>query len=290
MEEKSVKKSPAKTPRSPTPELSHFRLVIAYQGTHYEGWQKQAREGAGPTVQDLLQQAAAKVLKQTKITLHGSGRTDSGVHARGQVAHLRAKVDLPPKVLIKAINAHLPDDIRVLRLEPCAPDFHAQLHAKRKTYRYFLLHTNTGKDPIHWPFLRPYTWFVTFPLHYAAMSDALARLEGTHDFRSFQNIGTPVEDTVREILTAKLVVHGGDPRENPPWMPSGDFEAKLLEIRVTGSGFLKQMVRNIVGTVVEVGRGKLAPAHVDEILARKDRKAGGMTAPAQGLFLDEVSY
>lgn len=279
-----------KVPRAPKPELRHYRMIVAYKGTNYRGWQKQAESGGPPTVQEMIEAAARKVLKRKKVLIHGSGRTDSGVHARAQVAHLRATVDLPAAVLIKAINAHLPDDIRLLRLEDCPAEFHAQLDASAKTYRYFLLNTNTGKDPVHWPFLRPYTWFISYRLDYEKMRAALARLVGEHDFRSFQNRGTPLPDTVREILEARLIEHSGDPRETPPWMPGPEFEARLLELRIRGTGFLKQMVRTIVGTVVEVGRGRLDPEDIDRILSQKNRSAGGMTAPAQGLFLDNVEY
>jgi tRNA pseudouridine38-40 synthase len=283
-------KRPRKVPRAPEPELRAYRMTVAYKGSEYQGWQKQSVAGGPPTVQEMIESAARKILKSKKVLIHGSGRTDSGVHARAQVAHLRAPIDLPASTLIKAINAHLPEDIRLLRLEDCAPDFHAQLDVKTKTYRYFILNTKTGKDPMHWPFLRPYTWFVTYPLDLEKMRIALAALEGTHDFKSFQNKGTPVPDTVREILSAKLIEHNGDPREQPPWMPGPEFEARLLEIRVKGTGFLKQMVRTIAGTVVEVGRGKIDPKEIEKILAQKNRSASGMTAPAQGLFLDHVEY
>lgn len=288
---KVSKKKPAKTERSASPEEKHFRLVVAYDGTNYCGWQKQLVPGGLPTIGQTIEAAASKVLRQKKVVVHGSGRTDAGVHARAQVAHMRAEAaDLPPATLIKAINAHLPADIRVLRLEACDPSFHAQLDATGKTYRYFILHTCTGKDPVHWPFLRPYTWFVTYPLDYEAMRAALRSLEGEHDFASFQNKGTPVPSTVREIHEAKLIVHEAGGREQPPWMPGPEFEATLLEIRVRGSGFLKQMVRTIVGTVVEVGRGKLPASAIAEILQQKSRSASGMTAPAHGLFLDHVEY
>jgi tRNA pseudouridine38-40 synthase len=276
--------------RAEDPERKSFRLVVAYRGTNYRGWQKQAKEGGLPTVQEMLEKAARKVLRRRKVHIHASGRTDAGVHARAQVCHVRVAAELPAKVLIKALNAHLPEDIRILKLEECAEKFHSQLDVRAKTYRYFILHTRTGKDPVHWPFLRPYTWFVTYPLNYDAMRDALKRLEGEHDFASFRNKGTPLPDTVREILDARLLVHEGDVRETPPWMPGPEFEARLLEIRVRGTGFLKQMVRTIVGTVVEVGRGRIPPAKISEILAAKDRVASGMTAPANGLFLDHVEY
>lgn len=287
---KKVKKAPRKVPREASPAIRAFKMIVAYKGTNYQGWQKQAVSEGPPTVQEMIEQAARKVLKRAKVSLHASGRTDAGVHARAQVAHLKAPVDLPASTLIKAINAHLPGDIRLLRLDECHPDFHAQLDVKAKTYRYFILNTHTGKDPVHWPFLRPYTWFVSYPLDYEKMRRALSHLEGRHDFRSFQNRGTPVPDTIREILEAKLVEHSGDPSHTPPWMPGPDFEARLLEVRIRGTGFLKQMVRTIVGTVVEVGRGRLEPDAIQRILSERDRKASGMTAPPHGLFLDNVEY
>ena len=289
--EAGLKKKPKKVARAPESTKKNFRMVIAYRGTCYRGWQKQAKEGGDhPTVQEMVERAARKVLRRKIVNIHASGRTDAGVHARAQVCHLRVAADLPAKVLIKALNAHLPEDIRILKLDECAEDFHSQLDVTAKTYRYFILNTNTGKDPVHWPFLRPYTWFVTYQLDYAAMRDALQRLEGKHDFKSFQNKGTPVPDTVREILEARLIVHEADGREAPPWMPGPEFEARLLEIRVRGTGFLKQMVRTIVGTVVEVGRGRIPPEKLNEILEAKSRIASGMTAPANGLFLDHVEY
>ncbi len=287
---KQPKKKPRKVPRSTDPAMKSFRLVVAYKGTHYRGWQKQAESEGPPTVQEMIEKAARQVMKRKRVIIHGSGRTDAGVHARAQVAHMRAEVDLPAKVLIKAINAHLPEDIRLLRMEECDPYFHAQLDAKTKTYRYFVLHTETGKDPVHWPFLRPYTWFVSYPLNYDHMREALAQLEGVHDFASFQNRGTLVESTVREILEAKLILHEGQAQDVPPWMPGPEFAARLFEVRVTGTGFLKQMVRTIVGTVVEVGRGRLKPEEITKILAEKSRSAGGTTAPPHGLFLDHVGY
>jgi tRNA pseudouridine38-40 synthase len=291
MEKKrGIKKQPLKIPRAAETEMKSFRLVVAYVGTAYQGWQKQAREDGPPTVQEMLEKAACKVLKLKRVIIHGSGRTDSGVHARAQVAHLRAPVDLPANVLIRALNAHLPDDIRILQLEPCAIDFHSQLDAKVKTYRYFILNTISGKDAVHWPFLRAFTWFVTYPLNLEAMKTALKEFEGEHDFKSFQNTGTPLKSTVRKVHEAKLIVHGGKSGEIPPWMPGPETGAQLLEIRISGSGFLKQMVRNIAGTVVEVGRGRIPADKLGSILKEKNRKAGGMTAPAYGLFLDQVSY
>jgi tRNA pseudouridine38-40 synthase len=279
---------PRKTPRAPEAVEKTFRLVVAYRGTDYQGWQKQAGARPAATVQEALEKAARKVLRG-KVRIHGSGRTDSGVHARAQAAHLKAAVDLPTPVLLKALNAHLPEDIRILRILEEKEEFHAQLHAKAKTYRYFILNSLGRDAPEHWPFLRPYSWFVTYPLDLEAMQKALDHLRGVHDFKSFQNRGTPVEDTVREILEARLFVH--EPRlEDLPWMPAPEHGFRLLEIRVRGTGFLKQMVRTIVGTIVEVGRGKMAAAEIETILKQKSRAASGITAPAYGLFLDNVEY
>lgn len=290
MEKKKSLKKPLKTERSPHPEKKFFRLVLAYRGTVYKGWQKQAKSGGPKTIQEVLEKAARKVLRKKRVIFHASGRTDAGVHARAQVAHFSAEVDLPASVLIKAINAHLPEDIRILQMRECSPDFHSQLQAKTKTYRYFILNTHTGKDPIHWPFLRPYTWFVSYPLDFEKMQSALDHLRGKHDFKSFQNRGTVLENTEREILEAKIIFHGENPREAPPWMPGPEFAAKLVEIRITGTGFLKQMVRNIVGTLVEIGRGKSEAEEILAMIAQKNRESAGMTAPANALFLDHVTY
>ncbi|MCO5144300.1 MAG: tRNA pseudouridine(38-40) synthase TruA [Oligoflexia bacterium] len=270
-------------------KLKNFRLSIAYRGTNYHGWQKQAISEGPDTVQEIIEAAARKILKKERVIIHGSGRTDAGVHARSQVAHMKVETDYTASALIKAINAHLPDDIRIIKMEECNLDFHSQLGAKKKTYRYFILNTHTKKDPIHWPFLRPYTWYVSYPLNYDEMKSALYFLKGTHDFRSFQNTGTPLEDTVREILKAELQIHEPN-SQSFPWMPSADFPATLLEIQITGTGFLKQMVRTIAGTIVEVGRGRLKAEQIPLILNSKDRKLSGMTAPANGLFLDHVEY
>jgi tRNA pseudouridine38-40 synthase len=277
---------PRKEERAPVRQEKFFRLTVAYIGANYQGWQKQAVEGGPDTIQEMLERAARQVIRGG-VKLHGSGRTDSGVHARAQVAHMRAEVDFPAGTLLKAINAHLPADIRVITLEECPPEFHSQLDVTAKTYRYFIL--NAGKLPVHWPFLRPYCWFVTHPLNLSSMRSALSRLQGEHDFRSFQNKGTPIENTVREILAAELILHEHQAGA-PPWMPGKEYGGQLLEIRVRGTGFLKQMVRNIVGTVVEVGRGRLESGQLAQILLEKNREASGMTAPAHGLFLDEVEY
>jgi tRNA pseudouridine38-40 synthase len=269
--------------------MRKFRLTIAYRGTAYQGWQKQAVTEGPPTVQEALEQGARAVFGKGKISIHGSGRTDSGVHARAQVASLRVETDLALSVAWKAINAHLPEDIRIVSMEECAEDFNPQLQAKGKTYRYFILHSPPPAIPTHWPFLKPYVWFVTFPLDYELMKRELAILQGTHDFGSFRNTGTPVDSTVRSISEASLI-HWPNERNAPPWMPGPTHNGSILEIRISGSGFLKQMVRTIVGTAVEIGRGRFPPGTMEGLLMNPDRRNGGATAPPYGLFLDEVRY
>ncbi len=266
-----------------------FKLTLAYKGTKYCGWQKQAAEKTVPSVQETLEQAAEKVLTHKNFSLHGSGRTDSGVHARGQVAHLKTTTELPAETMMKALNAYLPEDIRVLSSEERASNFHAQLHVTQKTYRYFILQSTEKSYQTNWPFLRAYTWFIPHELDVPTMKNALADLLGEHDFKSFQNTGTIVPDTVREILEAQLIVHEKTSTDLP-WMPPQNLPYRLLEIRITGTGFLKQMVRTIVGTLVDMGRGKIPNANMQKILSEKNRSKSGITAPARALFLDHVVY
>jgi len=282
-------KKPVKVQRSPQKDEKNFRLVMAYVGGNYQGWQKQAVENGPPTVQEQIEKAARKVFGSQKVSLHGSGRTDSGVHARAQVAHLKVNSDFPTKNLCRALNAHLPEDIRITEVTEEKLDFHAQLDVESKVYRYFILHTNPLKMNCHWPFLRPFAWLVSFPLDYKKMESALKVLEGSHDFRSFQNRGTPMEDTTRKILSAALTVHPKSWNDYP-WCPPPNMEAQLIEIRIHGTGFLKQMVRTIVGTVVEIGRGRFEPEEIATMLSSKDRRKAGTTAPPYGLFLDRVFY
>lgn len=265
-----------------------FRLTIAYVGTRYYGWQVQARpdEAQETTVQGEMENALRRMLQSDDFTLHASGRTDRGVHALAQVAHLRCSTNMGAEQLQKGLNSLLPIDIRVTGCSAADADFHAQLDVEKKTYRYFLLLEKSAEQPAFSPFLRPYAWYVTFPLDLPTMRKSLATLQGEHDFASFQNTGTPVNSTVRTIFTADLIEHERAP--SLPWDPPANLQ--LVEIRLTGSGFLKQMVRAIVGTLVEIGRGRLPPDAMTEILAKKDRTSAGATAPANGLFLDSVEY
>lgn len=270
-----------------------FCLEIAYEGTEFRGWQRQEeiQEESRPSISSILEAAVRQCGIAGDFVLHGSGRTDVGVHARMQTAHLELETRLEPATLQRALNSYLPPAVRVLAVSPAAPDFHAQRHVRAKTYRYFILE-KVAHGATNWPFLERWAWYVTRPLDHRVMREALALLVGKHDFAAFQNVGTPVAHTVREIFSAELVVHDWT-QANPgdlPWLPRADSGLRLVEFRLRGKGFLKQMVRNIVGTLVEAGKGKLSVEDVRKILESKSRKTGGPTAPAHGLILDSVEY
>ena len=242
-----------------------LKLTIAYDGTDYAGWQVQ-RPGK-PTIQGTLQEAARNIL-QEPVHLIGSGRTDAGVHAYGQVAHLRTSDPLPCASLQRALNATVPRDIVVVGLEEAAPQFHARFHATSKRYRYRLVN-----GPVVVPFIRRYVHHVPSRLNVAVMRREAARLLGRHDFRSFQNAGRVVADTVRTLSAITI-----------------RRKAAELIIEMEADGFLQGMARAIVGTLLEIGRGRLSEGSIRRILLAKDRTAAGPTAPARGLSLLRVSY
>lgn len=245
------------------PHLRTLKLTIAYDGTRFVGWQRQAE---GLSIQGLIEDALAAITG-VAATVHGAGRTDAGVHAQGQVASVRVTSALEPQTLTRAINAHLPPDIRVLSVEDAAEGFHARFSARAKQYRYQI-----ERSAVADPFRRAWTWHLPEPLDVEAMGAAARLLVGTHDFAAFQSAGAVVADTVRTITRSEL--SGGD----------------LLVYEVSGTGFLRHMVRAIVGTLVEVGRGRRLPDSLADLLARGTRADAGPTAPAQGLFLVRVVY
>jgi tRNA pseudouridine38-40 synthase len=245
-----------------------FKLTVAYDGARYAGWQIQ-KTGTG--VQEKIEKALASLVGR-ELRLHSSSRTDTGVHAMGMVAH----VDLPPdrvrmpvQKLPLAINAFLPEDIRVLAARRVGPDFHARFWAVGKEYRYLV-----WNDRCLNPLLRHQAWHVPNRLDLQAMREAAAFLVGRHDFRSFAaSRKYPIEHTVRTMTRCVL-------RKQGP----------LLTIVLRADGFLYKMCRGIAGTLVQVGQGKLAPAALGEIVRCRDRRAAGMTAPAHGLILWKVFY
>ncbi len=245
-----------------------LKLVIAYDGTAYAGWQVQK---IGTGVQEKVEAALAKLFP-SRPRLHSSSRTDTGVHALGLVAHFevpRAELKWPPRKLVLALNAHLPADIRVLAASRARPDFHARFDATGKQYRYFV-----WNHPAMNPLLRHQAWHVPRKLNLAAMRAAARACCGRHDFRAFTaNPGYPRVSTVRTLRRCEIHRRG-----------------PLLTFVLEGDGFLYKMCRGIVGTLVQVGLGKFPPDAMARMLAGGDRRRAGMTAPAHGLVLWKVLY
>jgi tRNA pseudouridine38-40 synthase len=245
-----------------------YRLTIAYDGTAYEGWQVQK---IGTGVQEKVEEALAKLFR-SRPRLHSSSRTDTGVHALGMVAHFEVPADesrIEPRKLLLAINAWLPEDIRVLGTARVRADFHARFQAERKQYRYFVWNA-PGMNPL----LRHSAWHVPRKLQLPAMREAAAAFVGRHDFRSFTaNPGYARESTERTLFRCDI-------RKGGP----------LMTFTIEGEGFLYRMCRGMVGTLVQVGLGRFPPGDVARMLKQKDRRVAGMTAPAHGLILWKVTY
>jgi tRNA pseudouridine38-40 synthase len=244
-----------------------IRLTLAYEGTAFAGWQRQP---GARTVQAAIEDALA-VIEERPVTVVAAGRTDAGVHALAQVASADVFNRLPPLVLMRAINVRLPEDVRVTEVGDAPPGFNARHDARAKVYRYTIA---VGDDP--GPFVRRVVWHIPQRLDVPAMTRAAARLVGEHDFSAFQAAGGDVKTSVRRLLASEL--------RDEPGMPH------YLRYDVTGTGFLRHMVRNIVGTLVDVGRHRWPPEHIVDILASKTRHRAGATAPPQGLALVRVIY
>ena len=247
--------------------MRHLKLTLQYDGTNYVGWQ---RQDSGMSIQMLLEDALAPI-EGGRVTVHGAGRTDAGVHALAQVASVSLSAPIDPPTLARALNAELPRDVRVLAVEEVEPAFHARFSATGKVYEYRIVNA-----PIVSPFVHRYVWHVTAPLEIDAMRKAAASLTGAHDFAAFQGSGSVVTSTERIVRAIA-------------WQDGGGYDLPLV-MRVEGNGFLRHMVRNMVGTLVEIGIGRWPAARAAEILASRDRRLAGPTAPAQGLFLVRVDY
>jgi tRNA pseudouridine38-40 synthase len=245
-----------------------LKLVIAYDGAGYSGWQVQ-KSGIG--VQQKIEEALAKLFPHAG-RLHSSSRTDTGVHALGMVAHVEVptvEFKMPVAKLALALNAHLPTDIRIMAAARCPSSFHARFDATGKQYRYMVWNHHA-----HNPLLRYQSWLVTRPLDLQAMRQAASSLIGQHDFVSFAGVRNyKMESTVRTLRRCQIVRRG-----------------PLITFIIEGDGFLYKMCRGIVGTLVQVGLGKFPPTQVRAMIERKDRRAAGMTAPAHGLVLWKVFY
>ncbi|MBS3918039.1 MAG: tRNA pseudouridine(38-40) synthase TruA [Deltaproteobacteria bacterium] len=242
-----------------------IKLLIEYDGTNYLGWQVQAK---GLTIQGMIEEKL-KLLTGEGVCLIGSGRTDAGAHAFGQVAHFKVQNRMDAGTIQKAINSLLPPDIVIKKAEEVEENFHARKQARSKIYEYRILNR-----PIRSVFHRGYAWHIPQKSDWEEVKKATQKLVGEHDFSSFRSTGTPTKTAVRKIFRAE-------------WKKGRDG---LMRFEIEASGFLKQMVRAIVGTLVEVGRGKIDADEFQKILESKDRKKAGPTAPAHGLFLKEVKY
>ena len=242
------------------------KLTVAYDGTAYAGWQVQPN---GRSIQATMEEALARIL-QEPVRLRAAGRTDAGVHAREQVVDFSDAGARDLETIVHGGNALLPPAIRILSADVVPETFDARRHATEKEYRYFL-----RLSPVDSPFLSRYAWHIEKPLDLDAVRAGLSQLVGEHDFSSFRGQGCTSISPVRTIFRAEATEHG---------IPG------LVSIDVAGTGFLRHMVRNIVGTVVNAGKGRHSADHVGEILRARDRSAAGVNAPPHGLFLWRVSY
>ena len=242
-----------------------LKLTLAYDGTAYQGWQRQTN---GVSIQQLLEEAFAPLNDGVAPTIAGASRTDAGVHALGQVASVNTSIDLSATAVLRALNVRLPADIRVIGVVDATPGFHARFHAKGKAYRYRI-----ATMPVCSPFERWFVWHAPGRRNVEAMHRAAAMFVGRHDFASFQGRGSRIRETVRTITRLELEETAGE-----------------LRIEIDGDGFLRQMVRTIVGTLNDIGCGSLDADRVPAILEARDRRVAGMTAPASGLTLVSVRY
>ena len=245
--------------------MRNIKLIIEYDGTNYCGWQKQAQ---GPTVQDEIQNALKDITRED-ITLLGSGRTDSGVHALVQVANFKTESKIKPLEFQMGLNSVLPKDISIVQADEVDPEFHAQFSAKTKIYLY-KIYNNPSPSAL----LRDRVWFMPQELDLEKMKEASQCLMGEHDFKALAQIGSEIKTTVRTVTSISLEQREGN----------------IIEFRIEASGFLKRMVRLILGTLVQVGKGKITPEDFADILNSGVKTNFVYSAPPQGLYLKEVKY
>ncbi|MFW6335481.1 MAG: tRNA pseudouridine(38-40) synthase TruA [Desulfosalsimonas sp.] len=246
--------------------MKNFKLTIEYDGTEFNGWQVQKN---GRTVQGEIE-AAISVMTQKKVRITGSGRTDAGVHALGQTASFTCETRLKAEDFFSGLNSLLPADIVIHGCEQVAQEFHAQYSVKKKIYHYRILNRRLPAAVG-----RQYAWHIKTPLDIEAMEKAADYLCGTHDFSAFENTGSPRSDSVRTVYSAGF---------------TKTADGEHLIFKICANGFLRYMVRNIVGTLADVGISRITPEQFAKIKASLDRSQAGATAPPCGLFLMAVSY
>jgi tRNA pseudouridine38-40 synthase len=245
--------------------IKNFKIIIEYDGTRYHGWQRQKEDA---TIQGEIDKALW-IMTRKRVTLNGSGRTDAGVHALGQAANFRCDTDLTPRIFQKGLNSLLPEDIVIRECRQVDDAFHARYDVKSKINHYKIFN-----HPIPAAINRLYVWSVRKQLDTEAMRFSASHIIGRNNFKAFEGAGSPRTHTTRHVMAADLV----------------ESDNRLLTFRIEADGFLRFMVRNIVGTLVDVGLGKTLPAEFEQILKSRDRTRAGATAPAQGLFLMAVKY
>lgn len=265
-------------------KVRNIKLIIEYDGTEYQGWQEQPSHQPSAmsqkniiTIQGILQEAIKKITGED-VKLISASRTDAGVHALGQVASFKTNSSLEASTLQRALNSMLPEDIRVLNAEDAAEAFHPRYDAGSKSYFYIIANMHISSA-----FLYRYSWRVPYLLDIEVMREAGMQLLGRHDFSAFRGAGCGAKTTEREIFSLDI-----DKMNRVDFMTariSGDF----IKIRIEANAFLRHMVRNIVGTLVEIGRGKIAYT-ISDLLELKDRGKSGPTAPANGLFLEKIKH
>ena len=247
------------------PEEKNIKLILEYDGSRYHGWQRQTGMA---TIQEVVEEKI-KTITGESVNVIASGRTDAGVHALCQVANFKTRTHLTPVILRKGLNALLPEDIFIKQVEYASMDFNSRYSAKSKIYEYRIL--NRREPDI---FLRSYAWHIPTALNLEKMATCLSLLLGRHDFSSFKSSGSGIVNPVREMKNADIIGPADD----------------LLRFLFEADGFMRHMVRNIIGTVVEVGRGKFDVDRFLEIFHSRDRRKAGLKAPSQGLFLKMVKY
>ncbi len=264
----------------------NFKLIIEYDGTGFAGWQVQKN---GLTVQGELEKAISLILNQP-IRITGSGRTDAGVHAMGQVANFHANTEISPKNLLKGLNSIIKTPIVIRSCHIVSPNFHARYSALSKEYHYHILNSDTN-----YAVGRDYIWHIKIPLDIEKINRCCAMLIGDHDFKSFEASGSPREHTIRTIYNAQMDCYEKNYsylRDTKSYLIGNNNinSNKHLVFKIRGSGFLRFMVRNILGTLVMVGLSRITVDAFKDILNAKDRTLAGATAPARGLFLMCVNY
>ncbi|TAN42359.1 MAG: tRNA pseudouridine(38-40) synthase TruA [Nitrospirae bacterium] len=252
-----------------------IKLLIRYDGTAYCGWQIQPN---GVSIQGLIQDALLKITG-AEVRLTGAGRTDAGVHALEQVAAFNTGASLNAEIFKNALNAHLPEDVRIIDAADADENFHPRFDAKHKTYFYII-----SGDRVLSPFIARYVWHFPYRLNIETMQLGAQNLFGTHDFSAFRGSGCGAKSTTRTIHEISV-----EKFDNISFMTTG-ISGAFIKIRITADAFLRHMVRNIVGTLAEAGRGKITASDIKKIIASKERPLAGPTAPARGLFLEKVVY